>query len=168
MPPVAVLIGSPGAGKSSVGRRVAERLGVPFSDTDHLVEAATGMSVSDIFVDLGEDEFRRLEAAAVADSVATSDGVVALGGGAVMRIQTREVLAGQRVVWLRVGLGDAAHRVGLNTARPLLLGNVRSTLSRLLEQRNPVYEAVATDIVDTSGRSLREVTDEVLKVVRGE
>ncbi len=168
MAPVVVLIGSPGAGKSTVGRRVADRLGVDFSDTDHLVEASTGMSVSDIFVDLGEEEFRRLEAAAVADAVVTSEGVVALGGGAVMRSQTREALAGQRVVWLRVTLTDAANRVGLNTARPLLLGNVRTTLGKLLEQRNPLYEAVATDIVDTSGRSLREVTDEVLRVVSGE
>ena len=168
MAPVLLLVGSPGAGKSSVGRRVAERLSVPFADTDHMVEAETGLSVSDIFVTMGEDEFRRLEADAVAWALVESDGVVALGGGAVLRQETRERLAGHRVVWLRVSLADAAGRVGLNTARPLLLGNVRSTLAGLLEQRTPVYEAVASYTVDTSGKSLREVTDEVLGVVRGE
>lgn len=166
MAPVLVLVGSPGAGKSSVGRRVSERLGVSFLDTDHAIEAAAGMSVSDIFVSLGEEEFRRLEALAVAQAVADSDGVVALGGGAVMREETREVLAGQRIIWLKVGVPDAANRVGLNQARPILLGNVRGTLSSLLEQRNPVYESLATAVVDTSGRNLREVTDAVLEIVR--
>jgi len=168
MPPSVVLIGSPGAGKSSVGRRVAEQLGVPFADTDALIEAAAGMSVSDIFVTLGEDEFRQLEADAVARALDERDGVLALGGGAVLRDETRERLAGVRVVWLRVAVADAASRVGMNTARPLLLGNVRATLASLLEQRNPIYASVATDVVDTTGRSLRDVTEEVLRVVRGE
>ncbi len=168
MPPSVVLVGSPGAGKSTVGRRVAEKLGVPFADTDVLIEAAAGMSVSDIFVTLGEDEFRALEAAAVAQALEEREGVLSLGGGAVLREETRARLANVRVVWLRVTASDAASRVGMNTARPLLLGNVRATLSSLLEQRNPVYAEVATDVVDTSGRSLREVTEEVLRVVSGE
>jgi shikimate kinase len=168
MAPSVVLVGSPGAGKSTVGRRVAEQLGVPFADTDALIEAAAGMSVSDIFVTLGEDEFRALEADAVARALEEREGVLSLGGGAVLREETRARLVGVRVVWLRVTASDAASRVGMNTARPLLLGNVRATLSSLLEQRNPIYAEVATDIVDTSGRSLREVTEEVLRVVRGE
>ena len=166
--PVLVLIGSPGAGKSSVGRRVAEALGVPFTDTDQLIEAASGMSVSDIFITHGEEEFRRREAEAVAEALTQQSGVVSLGGGAVMREETRERLQGSRVVWLRVSLADAANRVGMNTARPLLLGNVRATLSGLLEQRTPVYEAVATDIVDTSGRNVREVTEVIVGMVRGD
>lgn len=168
MAPVVVLIGSPGAGKSSVGRRVAEQLGVPFADSDALVEAAAGMSVSDIFVNRGEDQFRELEAATIATALEERDGVLSLGGGSVMREETRARLAGRRVVWLRVSVADAAQRVGMNTARPLLLGNVRATLTGLLEERNPVYEAVSTDVVDTAGRSVREVTEEVMKVVRGE
>lgn len=168
MAPSLVLVGSPGAGKSTVGRRVAEQLGLPFADTDALIEAAAGMSVSDIFVTLGEDEFRALEADAVARALDEHDGVLSLGGGAVLREDTRARLSGVRVVWLRVTASDAASRVGMNTARPLLLGNVRATLSSLLEQRNPIYSEVATDVVDTSGRSLREVTEEVLRVVRGE
>jgi shikimate kinase len=168
MAPKVVLIGSPGAGKSSVGRRVAERLGVPFVDTDRLIETETGMSIADIFVDRGEDAFRDLEADAVCRGLEDCNGVLALGGGAVMRRQTQERLAGQRVVWLKVSLHDAAQRVGMNRARPLLLGNVRGTLAALLEKREPVYSAVASDVVDTSGRSVRQVADEVVKAVRGD
>jgi len=94
--------------------------------------------------------------------------VLALGGGAVMRPETQESLAGHPVVWLKVSVSDAAQRVGMNQARPLLLGNVRGTLSSLLEKRNPVYEQVATVVVDTTGKSLRDVVDEVEGAVRGE
>ena len=168
MSPAVVLIGSPGAGKSSVGRRLAERLGVAFEDTDHIIEADTGMTISDLFVTLGEDEFRRMEVEAVQRALAERDGVLALGGGAVMRDETRDLLRGQTVVWLKVTVSDAVHRVGMNQARPLLLGNVRGTLSALLDKRNPVYAVVATAVVDTTGKSLREVVDEVAKVVRHE
>ncbi len=164
--PVAVLIGSPGAGKSSVGRRVADMLKTTFADSDALVEAEAGMSVSDIFITLGEDEFRRLEVQAVARALAESTGVLALGGGAVLRPETQQHLAGHRVVWLRVSLSDAVSRVGLNTARPLLLGNVRGTLSKLMEERAPIYERVSTDIVDTGGRGVRDVARAVVEVLR--
>lgn len=165
MAPVVVLIGSPGAGKTSVGRRVAESLGVDFVDTDAVIEREAGMPVSDIFVEQGEEAFRLMEADVVARMVEGSSGVLSLGGGAVMREGTRNLLDGQRVVWLRVTVADAAQRVGMNTARPLLLGNVRQTLTALLEKRNPVYEEVSTDIVDTSGRNVREVTRAVLEVL---
>jgi shikimate kinase len=166
MPPAIVLIGSPGAGKSSVGRRVAERLDLAFEDTDHIIEAATGMSISDIFVTQGEDEFRRLEAQAVKDALTDLDGVLALGGGAVMLPETQHLLRGRTVVWLKVSLTDAVHRVGMNQARPLLLGNVRGTLMAMLEKRNPVYADVASVVIDTSGKSQREVVDEVVEAVR--
>lgn len=165
MAPVLVLIGSPGAGKTTVGRRVAERLGVPFADSDQLIEKHAGKSVSDIFVDEGEPAFRDLEAQVIADALASHGGVLSLGGGAVMRDETRERLHGFRVVWLRVSLSDAASRVGMNKARPLLLGNVRGTLSALMAARNPVYEQLASDIVDTSGRPVREVVDIVVRLV---
>ena len=168
MAPIVVLIGSPGAGKSSVGRRVAEQLGVPFADSDALIESRAGTTVSDIFVNQGEAAFRDLEVETIAQAMREQTGVLSLGGGAVMREETRDRLAGTKVVWLRVSVNDAVHRVGMNTARPLLLGNVRGTLSAMLEQRNPVYEAVATDVVDTGGRNLREVTEAVVGVVRGE
>ena len=160
--PSLVLVGAPGAGKSTVGRRVAEQLGVPFVDTDLLIEASSAMSVSDIFVTLGEPEFRRREEEAVAEALRTQRGVVALGGGAVLSAATRSRLAQHRVVWLRVSMAEAATRVGMNTARPLLLGNVRTKLSSLLDERTPLYDEVSSAVVDTSDRKLREVISDVL------
>lgn len=160
--PVAVIIGAPGAGKTTIGRRTAERLHLPFADSDHLVEQSTGKKVADIFVDLGESEFRRLEAEAIAQALASFTGVLSLGGGAVMNPSTREVLKGQTVIWLDVDLSSAAQRVGLNAARPLLMGNVRATLSDLMKQRTPVYRELATTTINTSGRSIREIVDEVV------
>lgn len=157
-----VLVGAPGAGKSTVGRRVAEQLGVPFVDTDHLIEASSAMSVSDIFVTLGEPEFRRREEVAVAAALRSQRGVVALGGGAVLSAATRSRLSKHRVVWLRVSMSEAATRVGMNTARPLLLGNVRTKLSSLLDERTPLYAEVSSAVVDTSDRKLREVIADVV------
>ena len=160
--PLLVLVGAPGAGKSTVGRRVAERLGVSFADTDHLIEDAAGMSVSDIFVTAGEPEFRRREEEAVAEALRVQRGVLALGGGAVLSERTRALLAEHRVVWLRVSMSEAATRVGMNTARPLLLGNVRTTLSSLLEARTPLYNEVSSAVVDTSDRKIRDVIADVI------
>ena len=165
MSPLAVLVGAPGAGKSTVGRRAAERLHCAVVDTDALIETAAGMSVSDIFVNLGEPEFRRLEEQAVAEAIAGHDGIVSLGGGAVLSELTRHRLRSAPVIWLRVSLQDAAQRVGMNTARPLLLGNVRGTLSQLLAQREPLYAEVATATVETSGRKTREVVDDVVALI---
>jgi len=161
-----VIVGSPGAGKTSVGRRVAESLGVSFADTDALAEDRAQMSVSDIFLTQGEARFREIESDVVAAALAEQTGVLSLGGGAVMRPQTRARLAGHRVVWLRVSLSDAVARVGLNTARPLLLGNVRATLGRLMAERAPLYEQVATHVVDTEGRGVRDVARAVVEVLR--
>jgi shikimate kinase len=163
--PVAVLIGAPGAGKSTVGRRVAERLRVPFVDTDVLIEDESGMSVADMFVELGEPEFRLREEEAVRKALAEHTGIVALGGGAILSERTRELLSEHTVVWLRVNVSDAASRVGMNQARPLLLGNVRGRLTQLLNERTPLYESVATITVDTDGKAVREVTSSVLAAV---
>jgi shikimate kinase len=164
---VLVLVGAPGAGKSSIGRRVASKLKISFVDTDQLIEKSAGMSVSDIFVTLGEAAFRRIEQDTVAAALRDQKGVVALGGGAVMNTSTSALLGEQCVVWLRVNVSDAAHRVGMNTARPLLLGNVRGQLKSLMDERTPTYEAVRTYVVDTSGKSLKVVADEVAALVGG-
>jgi shikimate kinase len=163
---VVVLVGAMGAGKTTVGSRLAQRLGVGFRDTDADVEAAEGRSVADIFVESGEQHFRALERAAVARALGTHDGVLALGGGAVMDAQTRAALDGHRVVFLRVGLAAAADWVGLGVSRPLLLGNVRGTIKRLLDERTPVYESVATHVVDTDGLDPEQVAAQVLAVVQ--
>ncbi|NHC22076.1 shikimate kinase [Nocardioides sp. IC4_145] len=154
-----------GAGKTTVARLLADAWGVAARDTDQDVEAAEGRSVSDIFVDSGEAHFRRLEAAAVATALAEHDGVLALGGGAVLDPATREQLAGHPVVFLRVGLADAVKRVGLGTSRPLLVGGVRSRVKALLDERAPVYESVATLVVDTDGRTPQQVADEILEAL---
>jgi shikimate kinase len=159
--PRVVLVGPMGAGKTTVGRLLAERWGVGFRDTDRDVEERAGRSVADLFVEDGEPAFRALEREAVATALAGHDGVLALGGGAVMDPATREALAGHRVVFLRVGLADAAQRVGLGVSRPLLLGNVRGRMKQLLDERTPVYEAVAQWTVDTDGRTAAEVADEI-------
>jgi shikimate kinase len=155
--PLVVLVGPPGAGKSTVGRLVAQRRGVSFRDTDADVEEATGSSISDIFVDRGEAAFRELEHDAVRRAVTDHDGVLAVGGGAVIDVDTRALLASQRVAFLDVGLTDAAARVGLNRDRPLLLGNLRSQLRAMLEQRRPLYAEVATVTISTDGRSPDDV-----------
>ena len=164
--PVVVLVGAMGAGKTTVGRLVAEALGVELLDTDEMIERTAGKTVSEIFVDDGEPHFRALERAAVAEALAAHEGVLALGGGAVVDPATRDLLAGHRVVFLRVGLSDAAQRVGLGVSRPLLLGNVRGRIKQLLDERAPVYESVARHVVETDGLSAAEVADRVLAVVQ--
>jgi shikimate kinase len=161
--PVCVLVGPPGAGKSTVGALVAESLEVPFRDTDADIVAAAGKPVSDIFVDDGEDVFRAMERAAVAEALDDFPGVLALGGGAVLADETRAGLRGHTVVYLSVELADAVHRVGLGPGRPLLALNPRATLKHLLDQRRPLYEAVATLTVVTDGRAPDEIAEEIVK-----
>ena len=159
--PVCVLVGPPGAGKSTVGRLLAARLGVEFVDVDAVIEQRAGKPISDIFVDDGEDHFRALERAAVADTLAEHRGVVALGGGAVLADPTRELLLAHLVVFLSVELADAAKRTGLSTARPLLRVNPRATMRHLLAQRRPYYEEVADVVVPTDGIDPDQVTEAV-------
>lgn len=159
--PVAILVGAPGAGKSTIGKKVAERFMLPFVDTDEIIETQAGMSVADIFVTEGEERFRERERQAVADALETSLGIVSLGGGAVTQQGTRDLLAGHRVTWLRVSAGEAAKRVGMNATRPLLVGNVRGTLQRLLQEREVWYEEVSTDTVDTTNRPIHDVVRDV-------
>jgi shikimate kinase len=161
--PVAVLVGPPGAGQTTVGRLLAAHLDVPFADTDAAVEAKAGKPVAEIFYDDGEPAFRALEAAAVADALTTHPGILALGGGAVLDPATQADLAGVPVVYLEVGLSDAVKRVGLASARPLLVLNPRSQFRKLMEERRPIYERLATVKVTTDERDPADVVDEIVK-----
>lgn len=162
MSPRVVLVGAPGSGKTTVAAALAERLGLAVRDTDADVEAAQGAAIADIFVDHGEAYFRDLEVDAVRTALAEHPGVLALGGGAVLDERTREALRGHPVVFLDVGLSEATRRVGMNTARPLLLGNVRSQMKALMDERRPIYLGVAAYTVATDGRTPGEVVHEIV------
>jgi shikimate kinase len=161
-----VIVGPPGAGKTTVGRVLARRLGVGFTDVDVLLVERAGKAIADIFLQDGEDVFRAMEREVVAEALSETDGVLALGGGSVLAAETRERLRGHRVVYLTVGLADGLRRTGMSTARPLLAGvNPRATFKALLDARAPLYREVATVEIETDRRSANQVARAVLVAV---
>ena len=159
--PAAILIGPPGAGKTTVGALVAALLGLDFVDADEVIELAVGKPVGDIFVQDGEQAFRALESATTARLIASHPGVLALGGGAILDPGTRDLLAGQRVVYLETGFTSAVRRTGLDAPRPLLLGNPRARMKTLLEERLPVYASLAWITVPTDDREPEDIAAEI-------
>ncbi|MER5576180.1 shikimate kinase [Streptomyces massasporeus] len=160
--PLVVLVGPMGVGKSTVGQLLAERLGVSYRDTDDDIVAEQGRTIAEIFVDEGESAFRAIEKAAVQRALGEHDGILALGGGAILDADTRALLAGQRVAYLSMDVEEAVKRTGLNTARPLLAVNPRKQWRELMEARRHLYEEVATAVVATDGRTPEEVTEAAL------
>ncbi|MDX3518732.1 shikimate kinase [Streptomyces scabiei] len=156
--PLVVLVGPMGVGKSTVGQLLAERLGVAYRDTDDDIVAAQGREIAEIFLDEGEAAFRAIEKKAVHAALTGHDGVVALGGGAILDADTRALLSGQRVVYLSMDVEEAVKRTGLNAARPLLAVNPRKQWRELMDARRSLYEEVATAVVATDGRTPEEVT----------
>lgn len=165
MSPVLVIVGPPGAGKSTVAEALAKRLGVTVRDTDTDVEEVAGTSVQEIFIDHGEERFRALEEEAVARALDEHDGVLALGGGAVLSERTRESLSDHRVLFLQVGLTQAVRRVGLGSGRPLLLGNVRAQLKQLMDAREALYREVADLTIVTDDLDPGQVADQALSLM---
>ncbi|CAG7655263.1 shikimate kinase [Actinacidiphila bryophytorum] len=165
-PPAVVLVGPPGAGKSTVGRILAGRLGTDYRDTDADIEAAAGKPIPEIFIDEGEPHFRDLERTAVREALAGHAGVLSLGGGAIMDAATRVLLTGLPVVFLDVGLHAAVHRVGLDAPRPLLAVNPRQSWRELMEARRPLYTEVARAVVATDEGTPEDVAEAVLDALQ--
>ncbi len=159
--PRAILIGPPGAGKSTIGKALAKKLNVDFADTDQLIEQHAAKKITDIFVEDGEAVFRDMENMVVAKALQETSGVLALGGGSVMSAPTQELLASMKphVILLEVSISQAAPRVGFNKDRPLLMVNPRQQWQSLLEKRLPTYRALAGFTVSTDSMKPAEVAE---------
>ncbi|MFE4412286.1 shikimate kinase [Streptomyces sp. NPDC056821] len=160
--PVVVLVGPMGVGKSTVGRMLADRLGIAYRDVDDDIVVEQGRTIAEIFVDEGEPFFRAVEKEAVRRALAGHDGVLALGGGAILDPDTRALIARLPVLYLSMDVEEAVRRTGLNVARPLLAVNPRKQWRELMEARRHLYEEVATAVVPTDGRTPEEVTQAAL------
>ncbi|MEY3279535.1 MAG: hypothetical protein RIR63_727 [Actinomycetota bacterium] len=161
-----ILIGPPGAGKSTIGHSLAKKMKVKFADTDSMIEAKLDKKISDIFVDLGEPVFRAEELKVLAEVLQSDNGVVSLGGGAPISLPAQELIrsSGATVIFLDISLGKAAARVGFNRDRPLLLGNPRAQWNELMSSRRPIYEALATAVVPVDDRTVNEICADILAV----
>ena len=164
MAPRLVLIGPMGAGKTTVGSEIAKELNCEFADTDALIEADQGKSVAEIFVEDGEPHFRLVEESIVIDALISEDGVLSLGGGAVMNDAVQEALkkSPAKKVFLDISLAAVSPRVGFDSARPLLMVNPRQKWSELMTARRPVYESLADFSIDVSDKSVAEITSEII------
>ena len=160
-----VLIGVPGAGKSTVGQLLAGKLNRDFVDTDQVIEQQAGKSISDIFIQDGEPAFRAHERKVVAQALDNENCVISVGGGALIDADTRRLVASQDCVWLQAGLSQAVDRVGMNKNRPLLLGNVRGQLADLMAAREPLYIECAKHVVDTNNMTPEQVVEVIVEMV---
>ena len=165
--PKVILIGPPGAGKSSVGRALGKRLDSYFADTDLLIESVTGLRVSEIFLDKGESFFRELEQKIVLREIIECNGVLALGGGSVMNADVAEALrvSSSPICFLDVSLSNAAPRIGFNRDRPLLVGNPRAKWQELMNVRRPVYESLASFTVSTDSSTPTQIAQEIVEIL---
>ncbi len=165
MPPKIVLIGPPGCGKSTVGRGLSHELQLSFSDTDSMIEDREKTSISDIFTEQGEGYFRAIEEEVVAQALSTENGVLSLGGGAILSEVTQELLrnSGSEIVFLDVSITGAAPRIGFNRDRPLLIDNPRARWVALMAQRRHIYESLATHVINTDDKSPNETVDSLRK-----
>ncbi len=158
-----VLVGLPGSGKSTIGRKLARELGVALYDTDAGIEADTGRTIPDIFATDGEAEFRRIEEDVVRRAVLSHDGVISLGGGSVLSARTRELLRGATVVYLEISVSEGVRRTGASSTRPLLSGVDPAAKYRdLMRERRPLYREIASVRVRTDGRSPGRVVRMIL------
>ena len=158
-----VLIGAPGAGKSTVGKALSEKLDLEFLDTDALIQESTGKTITDIFVVDGEPHFRALEVEVLKTVLTLDTGVISLGGGAPISEEAQGLIenSNSHVLFLDVSLATAAPRVGFNRDRPLLLGNPRAQWQALSDKRRPIYEMLADECIKVDGMSVVQVVAEI-------
>jgi shikimate kinase len=154
MAPTAVLVGMPGSGKSTIGRRLAKALDTALLDTDVKIVETTGRSVAEIFSTEGEKAFRRIEEEVVRAALAEHDGIVSLGGGAITSPGVRDALAGHTVIFLEISAAEGIRRTTGGTVRPLLAGaDPAQKYRELMAQRVPLYRQVATMRINTNRRN---------------
>jgi len=168
MPPRVILIGPMGSGKTTIGQLVAERLDIPFRDTDQVIEENSGRTVSDIFLEDGEEAFRVLEKGVLRDELLSDGTVLALGGGAPISIDAQSALRAiaSPVIFLDISLATVAPRIGFNRDRPLLLHNPRGQWQTLMEARRPIYESIADTVIDVNTKTEIDIVDEILEVIK--
>lgn len=168
MAPRVILIGPMGSGKTTIGQLLAAEWNIPFRDTDHVIEELSGKTVSDIFLEDGEDEFRILEKKVLRQELLSDETVLALGGGAPISVDAQSALRAiaSPVIYLDISLATVAPRIGFNRDRPLLLHNPRGQWQTLMEARRPIYEAIADTIIDVNDRSESEIVSRILEVVK--
>jgi shikimate kinase len=165
-PPRLLLVGMMGAGKTTIGRMVADRLGWVYLDSDAEVEATTGRTVPEIFAAEGEQAFRAKETEVLRDALRQEHVVVSVAGGAVLDPANRELLrASGKVVWLRAQVSTLARRVGDGTGRPLLGDDPAAALEELWEVRRPLYEEVADAVVDVDGQRPEDVARQLVELM---
>jgi shikimate kinase len=167
MPPRVILIGPPGAGKSSVGKSLARLLNEDFIDTDSVIAESENQSISEIFVDKGETYFRTKELEVLLHQISNHSGVLSLGGGAPLSEAAQSAIkeSNAPVVFLDVSLAAAAPRVGFNRDRPLLLGNPRAQWQELMSARRPVYESLADYCVVTDKLTPNEAATQIVTLL---
>jgi len=163
-----ILIGPPGSGKSTIGKAISRKLSVPFADTDDLIEAQTEMSISQIFIDKGEDYFRTVEKKVLRDELLNDGSILALGGGAPISVDAQSALkvSSAPVIYLDISLASVAPRIGFNRDRPLLLHNPRGQWQTLMEVRRPIYESIANVVIDVNGKSQKQIVEEALGALK--
>ena len=157
-----------GSGKTTIGKLMANKLNVPFRDTDEVIVAQTGKSVSEIFLEEGEDAFRLLEKAVLRQELLSDDTVLALGGGAPISIDAQSALRAiaSPVIYFDISLASVAPRIGFNRDRPLLLSNPRGQWETLMQERRPIYEAIADKVIDVNGKSEDDIVKEISAVIK--
>ncbi len=167
MAPRIILIGPMGCGKSTIGKSLAHKLALEFRDTDSVIEQREHKSVSQIFIEDGEEVFRALEKEVLRQELAASDTVLALGGGAPISTEAQSALKSttSHVIYLDISLANVAPRIGFNRDRPLLLNNPRGQWQTLMEARRPIYEDIADTVVDVNKRSQSEIVAQILEVL---